>query len=397
MLIGASAAQSSVTITLWNWMKYEESIIPEFEQRHPGIKVQESVLGPWDLHDKFLISLAAGTGGPDVAELVTRRFSSFMETGALTDITDQVKGLANDFMPSIWSMIQSKGRIYGLPMGISPGVIWYREDLFAESGTRTEDMETWEDYIDAGKKLKTGGIYLLPIFVPPGQWGGNQFTLMFHSRGGNFYTKDGKFIQDNRLLVDTLQWYVDLRRTHGVADTIRFFTPEFWNTLKTGIFASWPMNVAEGVWSIAPNMPELAGKWSVMPFLRWKERESATAGIWGGTVYTIPDYSQKKDAALTFMLYETSTTEGGVSYAKYFGDFPVYVPAQKNPFFKEVNPYFGKCLWDQVLPIPPFYYFDWAETMQILGRQLDELFAGQITAEKAYTNMADEIRNKLGR
>lgn len=395
MFIGASTAQSSVTITYWSWEDVE-SIISKFELLHPGIKVEFTKLGPWDLHDKFLVSLAAGTGGPDVAELVTRRFSSFMETEALVDITGKVKELEKDFVPSAWEMVQYKGKVYGLPVGIGPGVVWYRKDLFTQSGIQMP-METWEDYINAGKKLKTAGTYLLPIFVPAGQWGGNSFTLMLHSRGGNIFTREGKFIHDNELLVDTLQWYVDLYRKHKVADTLRFFTPEFQNRLKIGEFASWPMNMCEGIMSMPKYMPELAGKWNVMPFLRWKEREVATTGIWGATVFTTPNHSKNEDEALTFMMYITSTTDGGVSWGKYIGDFPVYIPAQKHPFFKEVHPYYGKCVWDQVLPIPPFYYFDWAETMQILGRQLDELFVGRITAEEAYDNMRDEIRKKLER
>jgi len=393
--MGMQVAQAS-TVTYWSWIDAEK-FIERFEQLHPGINIEFTKLGPWDLHDKFLVSLAAGTGGPDIAQIVTRRFSSFMETEALTDITDKTKPFEKDFMPSVWQMVQYKGKVYGLPCGINPGVIWYRKDLFAKYGVRAEDMVTWADYIEAGKKLKTGDVYLIPIFMPSGQWGGNQFTLMLHSRGGNIYTEEGKFIADNKLLIDTLQWYVDLYQKYEVAYTLRFFTPEFWNTLKVGKVASWPMNLYEGITSIPKYMPELAGKWDVRPFLRWKERDVATTGVWGGTVLTIPGYSKNKDAALSFMMYLTCTTDGAVTWATDVGDYPAYLPAHKSPFFKKEHPYYGKCVWDQVLPIPPFYYFDWAETMQILGRQLEELFAGNVTAGEAYNNMKKEIREKLGR
>lgn len=391
-----SITQSKTNITYWTWLSAEDAT-KQFMKIHPDIKVDMIQMGPWDIHDKLLVSIASGSGAPDVAQLVLRRFSDYSTTGKLLDLTPYVEDIKDGYLPEILSFVQYDGKIWGLNVDIAPGVVWYRRDIFEKAGINPTSIVTWEDYLQAGEAIKKAtGSFLMPMFVPAGQWGANALALFLHSMGGNIYTKEGTLIRNNQKLRAVLEWLWDVYSVKGLAEGITFFTPEFWAAFKEGRFASWPMNTAEGA-NIKRYMPELKGKWGAMPFPRWTGMDKALTGFWGGTVLAVPEQSANHIAAVTFIKWFAGTVEGQVAASKAWNAVPAYQPAFEHPFYKEVDPYFGVNIYERINPFEPFYYFDWAETEQIIGNQLDLMFAGKISPEEAATNIEKEIAQSLKR
>ncbi|NMB25197.1 MAG: sugar ABC transporter substrate-binding protein [Firmicutes bacterium] len=388
-------AQAKTKITYWTWWNFDEGI-KQFEKSHPDIEVEVVQMGPWDLHDKLLVSLAAGTGAPDVVQLVIRRFDAYMSTGKLVDLSPYVNDLKDNYAPAQWNLTQYDGKTWGLPTDVGPAVVFYRKDIFEECGIEVP-LKTWDDFVAAGKKIADGNRYMLPVFAPSGQWGVANFFMYLQSRGGNIYTADGELIKDNPLLRETLEWYYGLVKDQ-IGYPVPFFTPQFWAAFQSGKLATYPIHIPEGMANLPKFVPDLSGKWDVMPWPRWAPDAPALTGNWGGNVLAVPTQSKKQEAAIEFVKWMSGSTEGQLAIYNILGGWPTYEPTLEEPDLSGSNPYFSDAvLSEYLLPYPDFWFFDEARTTQIIGKELDNLFAGEINVDQAYENIIAEISRELNR
>ncbi len=396
-LVGSGFAQTK--ITFWTWVGLEPAV-EQFEAEHPDIDVELVTFGPWDLHDKLLTALAAGTGAPDVAQLVIRRFDAYRDTGQLVDLAPYLdEAYLSEVPASIWPAVSSGDGIYGVPTDYGPGVIWYRRDVFEQYGIEAP-IETWDEFIEAGKRIREGSNgeqYMMPIYVPSGQWGVASFVQFFQSAGGNFFDEEGNLIRDNEQLEEMLTWYHDLVVEHDIAYPVPWFTPSFWALLESGLFVTLPANTSEGR-NIQQFAAGQAGDWGVMPWPKWSPDAPAYTGIWGGNVLTVPQQSQNQEAAITFAKWLSGTIEGQIAYFEYVGGMPIYQPALATERLSTPEPFFGgDVITEQILDSPNWNWFSEAETTVIFGEQIDALFEGRVTVQEAIERFEQEVEQRLGR
>ena len=78
----ADSAPPDTELTVWYFDKVSmETVIPLFEQAHPGVKINfvEQPFG--DMSKKYLAALAAKQGVPDVIGLDTSTVGQFLDAG----------------------------------------------------------------------------------------------------------------------------------------------------------------------------------------------------------------------------------------------------------------------------------------------------------------------------
>lgn len=396
LLLFPAFAQAKTTITYWTWWGGMDKAIEGFKESHPDINVEIVQMGPWDLHDKFLISLASGVGAPDVVQLVIRRFDAYTRTGQLADLTEHLKDLETSYAAPLWKQTQYDGKSFGLPTDVGPAVVFYRADIFEELGIETP-IETWDEFVEIGKKVSDGNQFMLPVFAPSGEWGVANFFMYLQSRGGNIYTQDGQLIRDNALLRETLEWYYSLVKD-GIGYSVPFFTPQFWAAFQNDRLLTLPIHIPEGKANLRKFAPDLSGKWDVMPWPKWDADKPAVTGNWGGNVLAVPAQSKNVDAAVKFIRWMAGSDEGQLMVYNTLGGWPSYQPVLDKPDFAQKDSYFSDTVFaDELLPYPEFWFFDEARTTQIIGKELDDLFAGEINAEEAYNNIIENISRELGR
>ena len=83
-VIGAEESEK-VKITYWAWAEHidvAKELEDKFEDQNPNIDIEPVKMGPWDLHDKVLISLMSGSGAPDVALIIESRVKPYIDSGA---------------------------------------------------------------------------------------------------------------------------------------------------------------------------------------------------------------------------------------------------------------------------------------------------------------------------
>src|SRR5215472_11911451 len=157
------AAQPTTELTVWYFDKVSmETVIPLFEQSHPGVKVNfvEQPFG--DMSKKYLAALAAGQGVPDVIGLDTSMVGQFLDAGEnLLPDPYNAGQVRNDFID--WKFnapITASGEMAAMPWDVATGVMFYRPDAFEAAGLPTEpdqvakSLATWDDFIKAGQAIK---------------------------------------------------------------------------------------------------------------------------------------------------------------------------------------------------------------------------------------------------
>src|SRR5438067_270198 len=136
----AGASQASVQdaeLTVWYFDKVSmQTVIPLFEQSHPGVHVNfvEQPFG--DMSKKYLAALAAGQGVPDVIGLDTSMVGQFLDAGDNLLAEPYSAGqLKQDFID--WKFnaaLTSDGALAAMPWDVATGVMFYRPDVFQSAG-----------------------------------------------------------------------------------------------------------------------------------------------------------------------------------------------------------------------------------------------------------------------
>lgn len=382
----------TVKLEYWTWLATEDAVAA-FNESHPGIEVEKVQMSHADINAKLLVALNAGTGAPDIYTTTHRYFTQFKDSGQMYDMTADVADVISGYPESLQTLVSKDGAVYGLPADVSPSVFWYRKDIFDQYDI---NIETFDDVLVAGEKLKADGLYIMPIFNPAGTWGANALGMLLGSRGGNYFNEDGTVIKNNKDLEIVLTWLNDLV-VNGYGESLTFFTPEFWGEFKSGNVVGWIMNTAEGA-NLKANCPEMAGQWSVMATPRWSDKDEAYSGFWGGTVLSVPDQGEHKAEATEFVKWLAGSVEGQVWAGKTWNAVPALTAAFDDPFFSQGDPYFSdECVYEVINPTKTFYYYDWAKTEEIIGEKLDLMFAGKLTPVETARAIEDTISSETGR
>ncbi|CUH94748.1 hypothetical protein P22_0814 [Propionispora sp. 2/2-37] len=391
---GKGNGQTVIKVAAWNdaadALKAE---IEGFQKKYPDIKVEVQYVD--NDYTKIMPRLASGSEVPDIIQTQARDFPAFMKKfpGKFVDITDKVSPLKDKFIASAWDSVTVDGRVYAMPWDLGPMALYYRTDMFKEAGIDPTAIETWDDYILAGQRLKDhfDGQVVMTGYAPDFDF----FEIFFNQLGGNYATPDGKIaLQSEPAKQSLLLWkkMVDSRVAIDIKD---------WNNRITAVKNNKIATVPYAVWYAGTLMNSVAdqkGKWGIMPLPAFTRGGNHQANL-GGSVLTISKTSQHAAAAWKFIEYCLATDEGQTVMLNY-GLFPSYTPFYANDAFKAHNEYFGL----------PMYQFFAKQSENILPlhrgpimldavKPLKDLGAAVISGknvDEALASAAQEISKKTG-
>lgn len=395
LIVVTAHAQEKKTVEYWCWTEHcavAQALESEFESQNPEQDLIITEFGPWDLHDKLLIALSSGTGAPDVALLVQRRFRQYAESGRILDLTDEFSDLQSQYPESVWEIVSNDGSVYGLPYDQNPGVLFYRKDLLEEAGVELP-IETWDEFVEIGKQLAQDGRYMTWQFVPGGSWGVAFYSMFLQSRGGNVFDAEGKVIRENQVAKDTICWYEDLGE---IALQTENNSPDFFVALKEDNILTYA-NPTWGMYRVKELAPELEGKWDVQAWPLWGEDAQPFTGAWGGNVVTIPAQTDNPEGAKRWVEFLAASITGQSEVWQVGGLVPAYLPTLETDAVRQPDPYLGgtviyeKAIESRELPV--FNYFNWSQAETIIGNHIDLMFAGDHTCEEAWDAIEIELVN----
>ena len=217
-----------IRITGWGGGEEETQLAREkiaaFEATHPNIKIVNEVY-PDNYTQALLTSFAAGNP-PDVFLLDASYMPTFTERGIAVNIAPYMRLLKVDldeYYPNVLDVFSSDGKLYGLPKGFTPMVVYYNKKMLKEAGLEepTDDW-TWNDFLYMATKLTkdTDGDGKLEQF-------GAQISKYFYKMCPMIWSYGGEIVSpdydratgylNSRETIEAVQFFTDLILKYGVS------------------------------------------------------------------------------------------------------------------------------------------------------------------------------------
>lgn len=340
---GGSSNSSPKTLTYWasnqgssleNDKQVLEPELKKFEAQ-TGIKVNLEVI-PWsDLLNRILAATASGQG-PDVLNIGNTWSASLQATGALLPFDqaafDKIGG-KDRFLPSTIASAGAKGKdpaavpLYSMAYGL-----YYNKKLFQQAGIANPPT-TWDELVQDGKKLTTGGTYGLAIEGGNGSENVHHAFTLGMQHGTGFYDASGKPAFDSPEAVAAVKQYVDFIANDKIAapGNAEYAANQSVTDFATGKAAMLMWQSAGANLKSHGMNPDDYGVVPV-PTQAGATGDKATTSMVAGINLAVFKNTKNLDGALNFVKFMTSDEEQKTLNGTY-GSLPPVKAAQADPKF----------------------------------------------------------------
>ena len=408
LTVALASQKEEITITYWTfdrlYIKVLEDGLPEWLKRYPQYKINLDFMthpGANEMYTKMLTTLATSKGTPDFIDIEISWFSRFMKHDIaeqfLVDLTPLIGEEREKYLR--WQPYMYKGKIYGVETALCPVVYYYREDIFREVGVETP-IETWKDFVIAGRKLKAGGHFAAAV---PTKYIGS-FMMLFQQQGGNFFDKEGNFALAGPKAVEVLKFLVDGANKEKILwDTTDYYGPAHAAALKQDKVVG---DIGPDWWSVyylQEWVPEQAGKWRIQLLPAWTPggRRSSTLG---GSGLAITKQAKHPKLIFDLIHYAFMDKENQIRNFEMIQYFPTMIEAINDPRVRNFSdPYYGEqkigaVFAESGLNIPIQWQSPyWEEAFQILVDDgLTSAMAGKKTPKQAIEDVVAEVKRLMG-
>ena len=164
MLLGAvsvASAEEVTTLTMWTFIAQHQEFFEKAAERwngdHPDrpIAVEVTTIGYDDMHNKFKVALQADEGAPDMCDVELGQFPNVLAySDKLLDLTEAMSPYMADLVQARLEIYAKDGKYYGAPLHVGAMVCFYDKAMLEAAGVNYEDIKTWDDWYQAGLKLK---------------------------------------------------------------------------------------------------------------------------------------------------------------------------------------------------------------------------------------------------
>jgi multiple sugar transport system substrate-binding protein len=267
---GRGPHDGRTTVRFWAFGREGEvvrELVPEFEKRHPDIRIEVQQI-PWTAAHEKLLTAFVGDATPDAAQLGNTWVPEFVSLGALAPLNERVRQSAvlghGDSFAGIWDTNVLDGTTWGVPWYVDTRLLFYRTDLVAAAGDLWPPR-SWDEWRRAMEKIKqAGGPGRFAILLPIDEWTqpaifGLQTNATLLADGG----RRGAF-RDPRFR-KAMAFYLDLYAA-GLAPSLDIQgVANLYQQMAEGYFAM----VITGPWNLGEFRsrlpPEMQDRWATAP------------------------------------------------------------------------------------------------------------------------------------
>ncbi|MEP7454163.1 extracellular solute-binding protein [Phyllobacterium sp. SB3] len=184
-LMLCTAAANAQTVVKWLHLEVDpryvaiwDDIAKKYEADHPNVDIQMQFLE----NEAFKAKLPTLLQSPDAPHIFYTWGGGVLkqqaETGALMDLTAAMKAedraWEKSYNPAAVQGLTFNDKIWAVPMKMGTVSFFYNKGLFAKAGIDAAAIKTWNNLLDAAKKIKAAGI------VPIAGGGGEKWPLHFY-------------------------------------------------------------------------------------------------------------------------------------------------------------------------------------------------------------------------
>lgn len=363
--IGSVASAEGTKMTLWTFIdqhgQFYTTMAGEWNKANPDrqIDLECTVLGYDDMHNKLKVALQSGVGAPDLCDVELGQFPNvLLGQPQLEVLNDALAPYIDTIVPSRLSIYSKGDNHYGVPTHVGACVAFYNVELLEAAGIDYKTIVTWDDWMEAGRKLKAANpeAYMGSVETTT-QW---QTALMLTEQGGEF--QDNSDPDDPKPTIDTpemlkavtmqQQWLdegIAMLCPGGQPDTEEGKAWINTGVCATVIMAEWYMS------RFVDEIPAMAGKYAIAPAPVFEAGQPRSIGLGGtGTVVTLT--AADKQLAADFITYAKLSEFGESMIWNVMGFDPVNTAVWDNKELthnpeNKFNKYFRTNVFDTLLEI----------------------------------------------
>ena len=181
---GPALAQDGQVI---RWMHLEanqtyldawKDLAARYEEQNPGVRIEFEFLED----SAFKAKLPTLLGSPNAPSMFYSWGGGVLkaqaETGTIRDVTEALDANGGEWRNSINAgaieAMTFDGKVWAVPFKQDVIAFFYNRALFEQAGVDAEAIETWDDFLDAVRRLKEAGI------TPIAGGGGSKWPLHFY-------------------------------------------------------------------------------------------------------------------------------------------------------------------------------------------------------------------------
>jgi lactose/L-arabinose transport system substrate-binding protein len=409
-------ASGKLIFSTWGDATFYEDCFNRFQKANPDFaKVQfENVQADSDttLLQRLMTDWAAKSYDtlPDMNEMSTSAISQLANAGLLVDLTEEMMPYKNDISSAVWDGIIINGKVYAVPWMANSSMIWYRQDVFDMAGVDASQIKTWDDYIEAGKKITNFQYpdgkkrYMASVgAADPGTQTlqlmlGQQDSYLFDpNTGETTIDTDPRFKKAFEMNARLVTEGISLRIDEWEAP---WFAALGDGTIASYISANWMDQVIKG----GDLGGDQEGKWRAMALPAFEaggSRGTLESGSANVVIINKPD--AKTDIPWKMAQYCYLNKDVTADLLKAHDLVPAYLPALDNPLFTSPDQFYGgqevgKLDKQIQSSAKPFHYTPkYNEAMSYITEQLQLAMNGSKSIDQAIKDAADSIRINIGK
>ncbi|WP_243062525.1 extracellular solute-binding protein [Humibacter sp. RRB41] len=357
---GGGSGSKTITIAYESYggkqmQNYMSRIAKQFDKKYPGYtaKLVPIQAAENDYYTKLALMNKSGATAPDVLYEDTFLIKSDAAAGYLAPLDNNVKKWSD------WSQFPANsrqagegadGKLYGIPMGTDTRALWYNKDVLKKAGISVPwQPKTWNDILDAAKKIKAAEPGVIPMNVYSGKGTGEGstmqgFEMLLYGTQNQLTTSSGKWVAGSTGFKDSLQFIHNLYQG-GLGPTAQQALDPNWGNQTPALLSQNKLGISlDGSWVSSSWGTAGVAPWSnwnsVMGQAKMPTQDGAAPGatsMSGGWTLAMGSKSKNPTAAWNFISLALNK-DNSLYYATSNQNIPVRTDVASDPTYVKSNP-----------------------------------------------------------
>jgi len=404
--LAACARRQDEKVTLSFWALGREGevvkeLMPEFERRNPGVRVEVQQIPFLNAHEKILTA-CVGHATPDLAQVGNTWIPELANLGSITPLDERLRGSAGiaktDYFPGIWDTNVIDGAVRGIPWYVDTRLLFYRTDLLAAAGF-PQPPRTWSAWLEAMRRVKArpggepekAGKTRFAVLLPVDE---HEQPVILGREMGAGLLRDGDRYGDFRspAFRRAAEFYVGLYRSGLAPPWANAQIPNVYQPFAAGEYAFYitgPWNVGEFRHRLPPEMQD---KWQTAPM---PAPDGAGPGgypgvsVAGGASLVLFRASRHPEESWKLIEF-LSEPAIQVRFHQLTGDLPPRLSAWRTPELADDPPSAAfRAQLERVVPAPKIP--EWEEISVQIWQSLEPAIRGRVTVDAALAELDGRV------
>jgi multiple sugar transport system substrate-binding protein len=357
---GSSGGNKTISIAYESYggkqmQNYMQRVAKQYDKKYPGYtaKLVPIQAAENDYYTKLALMNKSASTAPDVLYEDTFLIKSDAAAGYLAPLDGYVKKWSD------WSTFPTNarqagqgadGKLYGIPMGTDTRALWYNKNVLQKAGISVPwQPKSWNDILDAAKKIKAAEPGVIPFNIYSGKGTGEGstmqgFEMLLYGTKDQLTTSSGKWVAGSKGFQDSLQFIKDVY-VGGLGPQAQQALDPNWSNQTPALLKADKLGISlDGSWVSSSWSNAGVAPWpnwnSVMGQAKMPTQDGANPGatsLSGGWTLALGSKSKNAQAAWNFIALALNK-DNSLFYATTNQNIPVRTDVASDPAYVKSNP-----------------------------------------------------------